>query len=197
MSSMLGTKVGTRLGTDTNTNTHKFRCIHMYIYSCFICSFFHFILCILVLFLTSYEIPTFFIFPLHLLYLFVSNCSWVYLLFFIQVSQGRLGENESRRYFQQLIDAVNYCHKKGVYHRDLKVCYCFMFGFLNPTSHLLWYLSVLGLTNSLCVSLKIFFLIPKGIWKFRTLVLVHCPSKYVLFACCMKCFLSVFFKLLS
>lgn len=36
------------------------------------------------------------------------------------VHQGRLGENESRKYFQQLIDAVDFCHSKGVYHRDLK-----------------------------------------------------------------------------
>lgn len=33
---------------------------------------------------------------------------------------------ESRKYLQQLIDAISHCHKKGVYHRDLKVdtCYC-------------------------------------------------------------------------
>lgn len=36
------------------------------------------------------------------------------------VHHGRLSEAESRRYFQQLIDAVDYCHIKGVYHRDLK-----------------------------------------------------------------------------
>ncbi|GFZ20867.1 protein kinase superfamily protein [Actinidia rufa] len=36
------------------------------------------------------------------------------------VHQGRLPENTSRRYFQQLIDAVSHCHSKGVYHRDLK-----------------------------------------------------------------------------
>ncbi|KAL0315565.1 UNVERIFIED_CONTAM: CBL-interacting serine/threonine-protein kinase [Sesamum radiatum] len=36
------------------------------------------------------------------------------------VHHGRLSENESRRYFQQLIDAVSHCHSKGVYHRDLK-----------------------------------------------------------------------------
>ncbi|XP_057416706.1 CBL-interacting serine/threonine-protein kinase 24 isoform X2 [Lotus japonicus] len=36
------------------------------------------------------------------------------------VQRGKLSEDESRRYFQQLIDAVAHCHKKGVYHRDLK-----------------------------------------------------------------------------
>lgn len=32
----------------------------------------------------------------------------------------RLSEGEARKLFQQLIDAVDYCHNKGVYHRDLK-----------------------------------------------------------------------------
>ncbi|KAK7330099.1 hypothetical protein VNO77_24285 [Canavalia gladiata] len=36
------------------------------------------------------------------------------------VQQGKLSEDQSRHYFQQLIDAVAHCHRKGVYHRDLK-----------------------------------------------------------------------------
>ncbi|KAK6942409.1 NAF domain, partial [Dillenia turbinata] len=32
----------------------------------------------------------------------------------------RLEEWEARKIFQQLIDAVDYCHSRGVYHRDLK-----------------------------------------------------------------------------
>lgn len=40
-----------------------------------------------------------------------------------QVHHGRLSEAESRKYFQQLIDGVDYCHSKGVYHRDLKVVF--------------------------------------------------------------------------
>ncbi|XP_057532692.1 CBL-interacting serine/threonine-protein kinase 9 [Amaranthus tricolor] len=41
-------------------------------------------------------------------------------LFDIIAKQGRLKESEARKYFQQLINAVDYCHSRGVYHRDLK-----------------------------------------------------------------------------
>ncbi|GAA0159980.1 non-receptor serine/threonine protein kinase [Lithospermum erythrorhizon] len=33
---------------------------------------------------------------------------------------GRLKEDEARKYFQQLINAVDFCHSRGVCHRDLK-----------------------------------------------------------------------------
>ncbi|KAF5205632.1 CBL-interacting serine/threonine-protein kinase [Thalictrum thalictroides] len=39
---------------------------------------------------------------------------------FDKVAKGRLNEDISRRYFQQLISAVGYCHSHGVFHRDLK-----------------------------------------------------------------------------
>ncbi|XP_010536931.1 PREDICTED: CBL-interacting serine/threonine-protein kinase 21 isoform X2 [Tarenaya hassleriana] len=34
--------------------------------------------------------------------------------------RNKLKESEARKLFHQLIDAVDYCHNRGVYHRDLK-----------------------------------------------------------------------------
>ncbi|KNA24795.1 hypothetical protein SOVF_012400 [Spinacia oleracea] len=39
---------------------------------------------------------------------------------FAKVAKGRFSEDLSRKYFQQLISAVGYCHFRGIYHRDLK-----------------------------------------------------------------------------
>ncbi|KAL3653406.1 CBL-interacting protein kinase 18 [Castilleja foliolosa] len=39
---------------------------------------------------------------------------------FHKVSKGKLRVVTARRYFQQLIQAVDFCHSRGVYHRDLK-----------------------------------------------------------------------------
>jgi serine/threonine protein kinase len=36
------------------------------------------------------------------------------------IHHGRLNEADAQKYFQQLIDGVDFCHRKGVYHRDLK-----------------------------------------------------------------------------
>lgn len=37
------------------------------------------------------------------------------------INHGRMREEVARKYFQQLINAVDYCHSRGVYHRDLKL----------------------------------------------------------------------------
>ncbi|RZC55876.1 hypothetical protein C5167_014726 [Papaver somniferum] len=39
---------------------------------------------------------------------------------FSEIAKCRFSEDLSRRYFQQLISAVGYCHSHGVFHRDLK-----------------------------------------------------------------------------
>ncbi|WCJ27215.1 CBL-interacting protein kinase 20 [Euphorbia peplus] len=39
---------------------------------------------------------------------------------FDKVSKGRLKDDIARKYFQQCIDAVDFCHSRGVYHRDIK-----------------------------------------------------------------------------
>ena len=36
------------------------------------------------------------------------------------VEKGRLGENEARHFFQQIVSGVEYCHRNMVVHRDLK-----------------------------------------------------------------------------
>ena len=41
---------------------------------------------------------------------------------FNQIAQhGKLKEDDVRKYFQQLINAVDYCYSRGVYHRDFKL----------------------------------------------------------------------------
>ncbi|KAG9160617.1 hypothetical protein Leryth_019340 [Lithospermum erythrorhizon] len=39
---------------------------------------------------------------------------------FNKISKGKLKEDVARRYFQQLVNAVDFCHSRGVFHRDLK-----------------------------------------------------------------------------
>jgi serine/threonine protein kinase len=36
------------------------------------------------------------------------------------INKRRVDEKTSRKYFQQLVDAIVYCHRRGVVHRDLK-----------------------------------------------------------------------------
>lgn len=39
---------------------------------------------------------------------------------FDKLIKGKLKEDAARKYFQQLISAIGFCHSRGVYHRDLK-----------------------------------------------------------------------------
>lgn len=39
---------------------------------------------------------------------------------FNKVAKGKLKEDIARKYFQQLINALDFCHSRGVYHRDIK-----------------------------------------------------------------------------
>ncbi|XP_012072155.1 CBL-interacting serine/threonine-protein kinase 23 isoform X1 [Jatropha curcas] len=58
----------------------------------------------------------YFIIIIIIIFFFFGFCA----VFLSQASKGRLKEDEARKYFQQLINAVDYCHSRGVYHRDLK-----------------------------------------------------------------------------
>ncbi|KAL3535084.1 hypothetical protein ACH5RR_003545 [Cinchona calisaya] len=40
---------------------------------------------------------------------------------FAKIAKGRVREDVARNYFQQLISAIDFCHSRGVYHRDLKL----------------------------------------------------------------------------
>lgn len=42
-------------------------------------------------------------------------------LFDLIVQKGKLEEREARRFFQQIISGVQYCHHHRVVHRDLKL----------------------------------------------------------------------------
>lgn len=42
-------------------------------------------------------------------------------LFKFVEEKGRLNEIEGRKLFQQIVNAMSYCHNRGIVHRDLKL----------------------------------------------------------------------------
>jgi len=50
----------------------------------------------------------------------VPSYTIAYIVLDYLVSNGRMSEEEARRTFQQILDAVTYCHSKNIVHRDLK-----------------------------------------------------------------------------
>lgn len=53
------------------------------------------------------------------IYVFIEYSSGGELFDYI-VERGRLGEGEARRFFQQIVAGVEYCHLNKIAHRDLK-----------------------------------------------------------------------------
>lgn len=151
-------------GTSLYANTHS------YVNTCFICCFLSLHMHVItVCYYYSWDplkSPHFVhLWPLRniLLFSYYLVCS----LFCMQVDQGKLGENEARRYFQQLLDAVDYCHRKGVYHRDLKVHFYFMYCFWKSLLTVPWHVFSVPWQMHFVFSLKTFLSIHKDTWRFR------------------------------